>query len=152
MSSRSPKRDHVNAFAGFQVHDRNSHSMEQTQGDETLLPIGKSVVFVGRREPFKYAPGVGEVKPVIPEICCSLTLIPRKAHLPNVYTHGKTVKPRLMALRTRYRITSSARASSDAGIVRPSVLAVFMLITSSNFVGCSTGRSAGLAPLKIRST
>jgi hypothetical protein len=28
---------------------------------------------------------------VISEICSSLTLIPRKAHLPNVYTHGATV-------------------------------------------------------------
>ena len=33
--------------------------------------------------------------------------------------------------------------------MRPSALAVFMLITSSNLVGCSTGRSEGLAPLRI---
>jgi hypothetical protein len=31
-------------------------------------------------------------------------------------------------------------------------LAVCKLMTSSNLVGCSTGRSAGLAPLKIRLT
>jgi hypothetical protein len=37
-------------------------------------------------------------------------------------------------------------------MVKPSALAVFRLITSSNFVGCSTGRSAGLAPFKILST
>src|SRR5262249_49600292 len=43
-------------------------------------------------------------------------------------------------------ITSSARASSDGGIVRPRAFAVFRLITSSNLVGCSTGRSAGFAP------
>src|SRR5262249_41940507 len=49
-------------------------------------------------------------------------------------------------------MTSSARANSDCGIVRPSALAVLRLITSSNFVGCSTGRSAGLAPLRILST
>ncbi len=30
--------------------------------------------------------------------------------------------------------------------------AVLRLMTSSNFVGCSTGRSAGLAPLRILST
>jgi hypothetical protein len=47
--------------------------------------------------------------------------------------------------RQRYSITSSARESSDGGTVRPSALAVFMLITSSNLVGCSTGRSEGLA-------
>jgi hypothetical protein len=50
-----------------------------------------------------------------------------------------------------YWITSSARDSSDGGIVRPSALAVLRLMTSSNFVGCSTGRSAGFAPLRILS-
>ncbi len=47
---------------------------------------------------------------------------------------------------------SSARTRIDWGIVRPSALAVLRLITSSNFVGCSTGRSPGLAPLRILST
>src|SRR5262245_24408615 len=51
-----------------------------------------------------------------------------------------------------YWMTSSARASSDGGMVRPSALAVLRLMTSSNLVGCSTGRSAGLAPLRILST
>ena len=36
-----------------------------------------------------------------------------------------------------------------AALSRPSVLAVLRLITNSNLVGCSTGRSAGLAPLRI---
>src|SRR5262245_41129632 len=45
-----------------------------------------------------------------------------------------------------HSITSSARASSDGGIVRPSALAVIRLMTRSNFVGCSTGRLAGIAP------
>src|SRR5262249_45100671 len=44
-------------------------------------------------------------------------------------------------------ITSSARASSVGGISRPSALAVLRLMASSNFVGCSIGRSAGFAPL-----
>jgi hypothetical protein len=51
-----------------------------------------------------------------------------------------------------YLITLSALASTLGGIVRPIRLAVFRFTTSSNFVGCSTGRSAGLAPLKILST
>ena len=50
-----------------------------------------------------------------------------------------------------YWITSSARPSSDGGIVRLSALAVLRLMTRSNLVGCSTGRSAGLAPLRILS-
>src|SRR6266853_5010269 len=49
-------------------------------------------------------------------------------------------------------ITSSARSSSSCGIVSPSALAVLRLMTSSNFVGCSTGSSAGLDPLRILST
>src|SRR5438105_3512878 len=51
----------------------------------------------------------------------------------------------------RYSMTWSARSRIDCGIVSPSALAVFMLITSSNFVGCSTGKSAGFAPLRILS-
>ncbi len=50
----------------------------------------------------------------------------------------------------RYSITSSARASSVGGIVRPRALAVLVLMTSSNLVGCTTGRSAGLSPLRMR--
>src|SRR5262249_8298602 len=53
-------------------------------------------------------------------------------------------------LASPHSITSSARAISDAGTLRPSVRAVFRLMTSSNFVGCSTGRSDGLSPLRMR--
>src|SRR5262245_50753648 len=48
--------------------------------------------------------------------------------------------------RCNHSITSSARASSDGGTVRPSALAVVTLTTKSNLVGCSTGRSLGFAP------
>ena len=50
----------------------------------------------------------------------------------------------------RYSITSSAVASSVGGTVRPSSFAVARLMTSSNFDACITGRSAGLAPLRMR--
>jgi hypothetical protein len=46
----------------------------------------------------------------------------------------------------------SARRSTDCGIVNPSALAVLRLMTSSNFVACCTGRSAGFAPFRILST
>jgi hypothetical protein len=49
-------------------------------------------------------------------------------------------------------ITSSAVANSVSGMVRPSALAVLLLITSSNLVDCTTGRSAGFSPLRMRST
>ena len=47
-----------------------------------------------------------------------------------------------------YSITSSARASSDDGTVRPRTLAACRLMHSSNLVDCITGKSAGLAPLR----
>src|SRR5262245_41480850 len=52
----------------------------------------------------------------------------------------------------RYSITSSARASSEGGTVRPSALAVLRFITSSYLVGVWTGSSAGFSPLRMRST
>ena len=53
---------------------------------------------------------------------------------------------------TAYLITLSALTSTFGGIVRPICLAALRLMTNSNFIGCSTGRSAGLAPLRILST
>src|SRR5262249_23577616 len=49
-----------------------------------------------------------------------------------------------------HSITSSATASSVGGTSRPRAFAVLRLMTSSNFVGCTTGRSAGLSPFRIR--
>jgi hypothetical protein len=42
-----------------------------------------------------------------------------------------------------YSITSSARASSVGGTLRPSAFAVLRWITISYLVGACTGRSAG---------
>ena len=56
------------------------------------------------------------------------------------------------AAKSPYSITSSARASSVAGTVRPSAFAVLRLMTSSIFETCWTGRSAGFSPLRIRPT
>src|SRR5262249_3311756 len=49
-----------------------------------------------------------------------------------------------------HSITSSPKERRPAGILRPSVLAVFRFITNSNLLGCSTGKSAGFAPLRMR--
>ena len=48
-----------------------------------------------------------------------------------------------------YSITSSAIEITPGGMVRPSALAVVMLMTKSNLFDCSTGSSAGLAPLRM---
>jgi hypothetical protein len=68
-------------------------------------------------------------------------------------------RPRRCGADKRYKIapphhsiTSSARANSVGGTVRPSVFAVLRLIVSLNLVGCSIGRLAGFSPLRIRAT
>ncbi len=49
-----------------------------------------------------------------------------------------------------YSITSSASASNVGGTVRPSERAVDRLMTRSNLFACTTGRSAGISPLRMR--
>jgi hypothetical protein len=78
-----------------------------------------------------------------------------EASLPsNRHTPGRRERPRGRAAEQRYEIaarhsiTSSAATSSVCGTVRPSIRAVERLMTSSNFDDCTTGRSAGFAPLR----
>jgi hypothetical protein len=49
----------------------------------------------------------------------------------------------------RYSITSSASNCRELGTSMPSALAVCRLMTNSNLVDCTTGRSAGFSPLRI---
>src|SRR5262249_46165126 len=51
---------------------------------------------------------------------------------------------------TAHSIASSASASRLAGTSRPSVLAVCRLMTNSNLVARTIGRSAGFSPLRMR--
>jgi hypothetical protein len=51
-----------------------------------------------------------------------------------------------------HSITSSARASSAGGTVRPRPLAVFKLMISSTFVACCTGNAETFSPRRIRAT
>src|SRR5215831_8546949 len=51
-----------------------------------------------------------------------------------------------------HSITWSARASKIGETSKPKALAVLRLTTNSNLVPCSTGKSAGFAPLRILST
>src|SRR5262245_6672015 len=49
-----------------------------------------------------------------------------------------------------HSITPSADESNLDGTSSPSVFAVFKLIANSNLVGCTTGKSAGFSPLRMR--
>ena len=89
---------------------------------------------------------------------------PRRAHLHLSYSctcrldrHARDTRPKAdmeCAVQDdsliNYLISWSARARIDCGTVRPSVFAVLRLITRSNFAGCTTGRSAGFSPLRMR--
>ena len=66
--------------------------------------------------------------------------------------YGRGNPLQLAALVEHALLDHLIRPSSDGGTVRPRAFAVLRLITNSNFVGCSKGRSAGLAPLNILST
>src|SRR5258705_10084620 len=71
--------------------------------------------------------------------------------------HGKRPRRRRAAyehneLAPFHSITSSAWARSDGGMVMPSAFALARFTTNSNLVGCWTGRSEGLVPLRILST
>src|SRR5262249_56023025 len=71
---------------------------------------------------------------------------------PKTRRHGRRAAEQRYELAALHSITSSARASSIGGASRPSAFAVLTLRASSNFVGCSTGRSAGFSPLRMRPT
>ena len=56
----------------------------------------------------------------------------------------------LCANRRHYSIMWSAATSIDCGTAMPSARAVTALMVSSNLSNCTTGRSAGFAPLRMR--
>src|SRR5262249_7534351 len=70
----------------------------------------------------------------------------------------RSARPRRRAAEQRdelaalHSITSSARARTVGGTVRPSALAVLRLRIVSYLVGACTGRSPGFSPLRTRST
>ena len=55
-----------------------------------------------------------------------------------------------MNSRRLYSITSSARPSSESGMVIPSALGGLEIDEHSTFVDCWTGKSAGALTLRIR--
>jgi hypothetical protein len=63
---------------------------------------------------------------------------------------GSRAAERRDELAALHSITSLACASRLGGTVIPIALAVDRLMTSSNWVGCTTGMSAGFSPLRMR--
>jgi hypothetical protein len=81
----------------------------------------------------------------------STDLVSRLSRPSSAITGRELMQQRLAPMR-RYSITSSARASSVGGTSRPRMRAVCALISISNLADCSTGKSAGLVPLRMRPT
>src|SRR5215467_9088002 len=87
----------------------------------------------------------------------ALTLAADAPH-PLALLRARRERPRCSAAEQRdevapsHSITSSARSSTPVGSSMPIALAVLRLTISSNLVACSTGRSAGFAPLRIFAT
>ena len=69
---------------------------------------------------------------------------------------ARSERPRRRAAEERdelaasHSMITSAMASNVGGTISPSAFADLRLITSSNLVGCITGRSAGFSPLRMR--
>jgi hypothetical protein len=73
----------------------------------------------------------------------------------SVLPYRITLSARVLILDFRllgHRMTLSALAKTFGGIIRPICLAALRLITSSNFLGLSMGKSPGFVPLRILST
>jgi len=66
-------------------------------------------------------------------------------------TRVRNSRPMHRRKQHRYSITSSASCCKWRGTSRPSAFAVFRLMMSSILLGCSTGKSPGLAPFRILS-
>src|SRR5689334_2895105 len=110
----------------------------ESQGLCTLPAIPKVPVFSAAVEPRKYPRRIvaHSIFPIQDRECC----VDRLNRQP------------IADIGNLHSIVSLAAISNAAGTVRPSVFAVLRLTTNSNLFGCSTGRSPGFAPMRIRST
>ena len=97
-------------------------------------------------------------KPVILELSKCFPVCPisdRRANIPDRQVRANSQlmhRSKNDVHELAYSITSSASNCIEAGTASPSALAVLRLMTSSNRVGCSTGKSDGRAPLRILAT
>src|SRR5262249_50684297 len=95
--------------------------------------------------PFRVVRSKGHQHADTPHSAASLCAHPNRPR-------GRPAAEQRNELAAPHSITSSARASSVGGTVRPSAFAVLRLSTKSYLTGACTGRAAGLSPLRMRST
>ena len=85
-------------------------------------------------------------KPEVELAIADFRFTPRSRHPAAEPACPKSAKTRIRTM--AHSISSSAAICIDCGTASPSVFAVLVLMTSSNLVGRSTGRSFGLVPRK----
>src|SRR5262249_53317343 len=87
----------------------------------------------------------------VPQKTDAVDLFPMRGKRPNRRHRAAEQCYELASLDFRaHSITSSAATCRLTGTGSPSALAVLRFIVSPNLVGCTTGRSAGFSPLRIR--
>jgi hypothetical protein len=98
-----------------------------------------------------------KINPTTPRVMAasrSATLYPVNVRFTPNSGHVQRTSPCLLWAKSRHctvhSITSSAIDITPDGMVRSSALAVLRLIRNSYLVACTTGRSAGFSPLRIR--
>jgi hypothetical protein len=67
-------------------------------------------------------------------------------------TNSEALGSKPTVVQLNHRIILVARANRFGSMVTPICLAVLRFTTSSNLIGCSTGKSAGLVSFRILST
>ena len=94
-----------------------------------------------------------ERRAVVPPVRRERVVMPHTGHCPRTGWGASAAKRAAIHYECGgYSMTSSARARINCGIVKPSSWAVLRFTTKSNFTGSWIGKSAGLAPFKMRST
>src|SRR5438128_1106970 len=111
-----------------------------------ILAFDIAIVPQLAREPLDRRQGLGGKDPDRPHVLALLRARRERPRGGRAAEQSDEIAPR------DHSMTSSARASSVGGTSRPRAFAVLRLIANSYLVGCCTGRSAGLAPLRISST
>jgi hypothetical protein len=105
-----------------------------------------------------------DVLAALPNSCSLWTVCRQVSHVGNEDRHKQNMRPFdvfclvLTWSHAHWETAQSHWSTSVAwkrtvgGIMRPIALAALRLMTNSNCIGCSTGRSAGFAPFSILST
>src|SRR5262245_52939873 len=148
-----PSHDDVDIAAnelGSDVGNLLGRSLRPTIGDGEILPLDVTVLAQAITEcPQHRGRRNRGSKQTNPDLFVPLALLRPRHQWPR---SRSAAEKRDELATAAHSITSSARTSSDDGTSRPSALAVLRLRTVSYLVGACTGRSAALAPRRMRST